>query len=167
MRHTSDLDALHLYGNRRTGQAPRQLRVEIRMHGFGAIGRWGLFREQGNFPRSGSHALRVPSSMSPIRGYERCTVISTSEVTMTIQPTILCPVDFSTASAGALRYAAFVAAHFKAPHRGAGRRGSVAHRGPRPGHRDHLAAGGLQARARQLRREDFRRRLRREGRRRM
>ena len=33
---------------------------------------------------------------------------------MNVQSTILCPVDFSTASAGALRYAAFVAAHFKA-----------------------------------------------------
>ena len=32
---------------------------------------------------------------------------------MTVQPTILCPVDFSTASAGALRYAASVAAHVK------------------------------------------------------
>src|SRR5207344_1672433 len=39
---------------------------------------------------------------------------STSEAAMTVQPTILCPVDFSTASAGALRYAATVAARVKA-----------------------------------------------------
>ena len=31
---------------------------------------------------------------------------------MSIRPTILCPIDFSAASAGALRYAAAIAAHF-------------------------------------------------------
>ena len=37
-----DLDAS--FGNSRTGQAPRQLRVETWVHGFGAAARWGLFR---------------------------------------------------------------------------------------------------------------------------
>ena len=33
---------------------------------------------------------------------------------MSVRPSILCPVDFSDASAGALRYAAAVATHFGA-----------------------------------------------------
>ena len=33
---------------------------------------------------------------------------------MNVRPSILCPIDFSEASAGALRYAAAVAAHFGA-----------------------------------------------------
>lgn len=31
---------------------------------------------------------------------------------MNVRPSILCPIDFSEASAGALRYAAAIAAHF-------------------------------------------------------
>ena len=36
----------------------------------------------------------------------------TLEAVMDVRPSILCPVDFSDGSAGALRYAAAVASHF-------------------------------------------------------
>ena len=80
---------------------------------------------------------------------------------MNVRPSILCPIDFSEASTGALRYAAAIATHFATRLIVLVGRRSLADRSRGPGHRRHVAARRLQARHASLCGENVRRGRRR------